>query len=856
MKIPTKYNHKKVEEGLYDFWMKNKYFCAGDLSKKPFTIVIPPPNVTGKLHLGHALDNTLQDIIIRRKRMQGYDALFLPGTDHAGIATQARVDARLNKRGIDRYQIGREAFLKEAWAWKEEYQSHIFDQWKSLGLSVDYNHLRFTLDDKLNKAVNHVFIKLYEKGLIYRGNRIINWDVVLNTALSNIEVIYKDVEGKLYYMKYPIVGTDEFITVATTRPETCFADQAIMVHPEDEKYKHIVGKEVTIPLTNVKIPIITDSYVEMEFGTGAVKVTPAHDPNDYEVGLRHNLEMPLCMTSTGLMNEMAFSYEGMDRFACREKFVEDLKEAGLLDKIETHLHSVGFSERTDVVVEPRLSLQWFIKMEPLAKQALEKSTVEFVPKRFEKIFINWMEGIEDWCISRQLWWGHRIPVWYKGEEVKVQVESPGKDWTQDEDVLDTWFSSALWPFSTLGWPEETETFKRYYPTDVLVTGYDIIFFWVARMIFQAIEFTGESPFKDVLIHGMVRDELGRIMSKSLNNGIDPMDVIEDYGIDALRYFLTTNSTLGQDMRFEMEKVESTWNFINKLWNITRFVNLNLHNPKGLDEVDLNVFDKDLLTRLNELIKQADHYYDRYDFGEASRYIYNFTWDYFAANYIEYAKYNLQNEKRKESTEAVLYYAITILLKLLHPIMPFVTEVLYQNTTKEESIMIAKWPTVLDLNFSNEKEDITMFNDIIRSVRHFRSEYNEPKKDLMMWIETDNKTILKEKEILKNFLNSEKLEVLSSVTKEETFLLTGNGYNVYILKSDLISLEDEIKEIKESLQNLGKELERSDKLLSNKNFLERANPKKVEEEKQKQQNYLNQYNTLKERLKEYENKRGN
>ena len=405
MKIPTKYNHKKVEEGLYDFWMKNKYFCAGDLSKKPFTIVIPPPNVTGKLHLGHALDNTLQDIIIRRKRMQGYDALFLPGTDHAGIATQARVDARLNKRGIDRYQIGREAFLKEAWAWKEEYQSHIFDQWKSLGLSVDYNHLRFTLDDKLNKAVNHVFIKLYEKGLIYRGNRIINWDVVLNTALSNIEVIYKEVEGKLYYMKYPIVGTDEFITVATTRPETCFADQAIMVHPEDEKYKHIVGKEVTIPLTNVKIPIITDSYVEMEFGTGAVKVTPAHDPNDYEVGLRHNLEMPLCMTSTGLMNEMAFSYEGMDRFACREKFVEDLKEAGLLDKIETHLHSVGFSERTDVVVEPRLSLQWFVKMEPLAKQALEKSTVEFVPKRFEKIFINWMEGIEDWCISRQLWWG-------------------------------------------------------------------------------------------------------------------------------------------------------------------------------------------------------------------------------------------------------------------------------------------------------------------------------------------------------------------------------------------------------------------------------------------------------------------
>lgn len=853
MKLKTKYNHKKVEDGLYEFWLKNKYFEAGNTNKKPFSTVIPPPNITGKLHLGHAMDNTLQDIIIRRKRMQGYDALFLPGTDHAGIATQARVDARLKERGTDRFEIGREAFLKEAWAWKEEYQTHIFEQWKSLGISVDYNHLKFTLDEDLNKAVNYVFIKLYEKGLIYRGNRIINWDVEANTALSNIEVFYKDVEGKLYYMKYPIVDSDSYIVVATTRPETCFADTAIMVHPEDKRFKNLIGKKAIIPLTDVEIPIISDDYVDMDFGTGAVKVTPAHDPNDYEVGIRHNLEMPLCMTSKGIMNEMAFKYEGMDRFTCRKEFVNDLAENGLIEKIEEHLHSVGFSERTDVAIEPRLSLQWFVKMEPLAKQALEKSTVRFVPKRFEKIFINWMEDIEDWCISRQLWWGHRIPVWHKNEEYKVQVDSPGKGWIQDEDVLDTWFSSALWPFSTFGWPEKTKEFKRYYPTDVLVTGYDIIFFWVARMIFQAIEFTDENPFKDVLIHGLIRDELGRKMSKSLGNGIDPMDIIEEYGIDALRYFLSTNVTPGQDMRFEMEKVESSWNFINKLWNITRFVNLNLTKPKKITEVELNVFDKDLLSRTNELIKQADYYYDRYDFGEAARHIYNFTWDYFAANYIEYAKYNLENKTRKDSTEAVLYYVTKVILKLLHPFMPFVTEILYQNTTKEESIMVSAWPEVTNYDFLNEKESITMFNDIIKTVRHFRSEHNEPKKDLMMWIETKNETIATEKEILKAFLNSKNLEVSNKVTVDETFLLTGKDYNVYILKRDLISLDDEIKEIKANLKDLEKELKRSESMLSNENFIIKAKPEKVASERQKHESYLNQYNTLKERLKGYENK---
>ncbi len=855
MSISTKYNHKEVEKGMYKFWLKNKFFESGDLTKKPFCTVIPPPNVTGKLHLGHAMDNTLQDIIIRRKRMQGYDALYLPGMDHAGIATQARVDERLRERGTDRFKLGREEFLKEAWAWKEEYEHHIYDQWESLGISVDYNHFKFTLDDDLNEAVNEIFIKLYEKGLIYRGNRIINWDVQANTALSNIEVEHKDVNGKLYYMRYPLVGEEGYLVVATTRPETCFADQAIMVHPEDERFKHLIGKTVKIPLTNVEIPIISDDYVDMEFGTGAVKVTPAHDPNDYEVGIRHNLDMPLCMTSKGIMNEMAFKYEGMERFNCREQFVKDLQEVNLMEKIEDHFHSVGYSERTNVVVEPRLSLQWFVKMQPLANQALDKSIVEFVPKRFERVFNNWLEGIEDWCISRQLWWGHRIPVWYKGEELKVQKDSPGDGWIQDEDVLDTWFSSALWPFSTLGWPNDTETFKRYYPTDVLVTGYDIIFFWVARMVFQAIEFTGESPFKDVLIHGLIRDEQGRKMSKSLDNGIDPMDVIEEYGIDALRYFLSTNSTPGQDMRFEMEKVSSTWNFINKLWNITRFINLNLDKPKDIDEVELNVYDKDLLTRVDELLERADYFYDRYDFGEASRYIYNFTWDYFAANYIEYAKYNLQN-KRKESTQAVLYYTVKVILKLLHPIMPFVTEVLYQKTTGEKSIMISSWPVLNDFNFQEEKDGLTMFNDIIRNVRNFRSEHNEPRKDLKMWIETKNKIIFDEKEILKQFINSDDLEVLEEVKEEETFILTGSGYNVYILKSDLISLEDEIKELKESILKLEQELARSERMLSNPNFIAKARKEKVEEEKNKQKNYLKQYNTLKERLKEYEDKRGN
>lgn len=852
MAIKPKYDHKEVEKGLYQYWLKNKYFVSGNLSKKPFCTVIPPPNVTGKLHLGHAMDNTLQDIIVRRKRMQGYDALYLPGMDHAGIATQAKVDQKLKEEGTNRFIIGREAFLEEAWKWKEEYSYHIRDQWEAIGISVDYNHERFTLDKSLNDAVNYVFIELYKKGLIYRGNKIINWDVEANTAISNIEVDYVEQKGFLYYITYPFVDQEGGLVIATTRPETMFADQALMVHPNDKRFSKYIGSKVYIPTTNVMIPVIADDYVDMEFGTGVVKVTPAHDANDFEVGLRHNLEMPLCMNSRGIMNEMAFKYEGMERFSCRDALVKELDEKGFLFKKEDYVNNIGLSERTGVVVEPRLSLQWFIKMEPLANQALNEHTVKFVPERFQKVFTNWMEGIEDWCISRQLWWGHRIPVWYKGDEMVVQVESPGEDYIQDEDVLDTWFSSALWPFSTLGWPDETELFKRYYPTDVLVTGYDIIFFWVARMIFQGLEFTKESPFKEVLIHGLIRDSQGRKMSKSLNNGIDPMDIIEQYGVDSLRYFLSTNSTPGQDMRFEIEKVESSWNFINKLWNIVRFVELRISNPKPINEVNLNVYDKDLLTRVNALIKDVDVNYDKYDFGEVSRSIYNFTWDYFASNYVEYAKLNLEDPLRKESTESVLFYTVNVILKLLHPFMPFVTERLYQSLTGEASIMISDWPVATEFSDQKAVDDLDRINEIIKKMRNFRAEHNLPKKELNVWLETSNKTITSEQALLKHFLKSEAVLVLESLnTTDETFLLTGTGYNMYILKGDVISKEEEIKAIKDEISHLENELKRSDRMLSNPQFLAKASEEKVAQEKEKQQNYERQYHVLQGRLKTYE-----
>ncbi|PKK98480.1 MAG: valine--tRNA ligase [Tenericutes bacterium HGW-Tenericutes-2] len=854
--LKPKYDFKEVEEGRYEIWLKNNYFKTGDLKKNPFTIVIPPPNVTGKLHLGHAWDNTLQDIIIRRKRMQGYDALYLPGMDHAGIATQAKVDERLKSQGISRYDLGREAFLRTAWDWKEEYSTHIRKQWAALGNSLDYSKERFTLDHDLNVAVNHVFITMFEKGLIYRGNRIINWDVEAKTALSNIEVEHVEQNGKLYYFKYPFTDGSGYLVIATTRPETMFGDQALMVHPEDLRYTNVIGKKVFIPGTKVEIPVIADDYVDMTFGTGCVKVTPAHDANDFEVGKRHNLLQPLCMEEDGKMNALAFQYEGMERFECREALVKNLKALDLVEKIEDYVNNIGLSERTGVVVEPRLSLQWFVKMDEIAKDSLEKSETEFVPARFKKIFVNWMTDIQDWCISRQLWWGHRIPAWYKGDIVKVQIESPGDDWTQDEDVLDTWFSSALWPFSTLGWPASTKDLERYYPTDVLVTGYDIIFFWVARMIFQGLNFTGKDPFKQVLIHGLIRDSEGKKMSKSLGNGVDPMDVIAKYGVDALRYFLTTNSAPGADLRYEEEKVESSWNFINKLWNITRFITMNIDDlDVKMNPETLRMPEKWILSRLSEVIKEADYNYEKYEFGEASRTLYTFIWDEFASWYVEFAKISLQNIEWRTNTQATLLYVLRAVLKMMHPFIPFVTEKLYLEISMEESIMISSWPKAEMVC----QPAIRYFNEVmdtITKVRNLRSENNvAPSKPLDIHLVIDDneyfEKLIRQEVYFKKFLNAEKLIIEKSFSgKEETILLVGSKVVTYVYKSGII---DPLKEMEGLLKHkavLENEIARSQALLNNPSFIAKAPEIKLAAEREKYNNYQKQYEIVLEKLKDY------
>jgi valyl-tRNA synthetase len=854
--LKPKYDFKEVEENRYQTWLEKGYFKSGVNKKaKPFTIVIPPPNVTGKLHLGHAWDNTLQDIIIRRMRMKGYDTLYLPGMDHAGIATQAKIDARLKESGISRYDIGREAFLEHAWAWKEEYSEFIRTQWAALGNSLDYDKERFTLDHKLNDAVNKVFLTLYEKGLIYRGHRIINWDVEAKTALSNIEVEHEETQGKLYYFRYPFVEEDGYMVIATTRPETMFADQALMIHPDDERYQKYIGKNVYIPGTHVIIPIITDDYVDMTFGTGVVKVTPAHDPNDFEVGIRHNLKMPLCMHEDGTMNEMAFRYNGMDRFECRKALISDLNELNLVEKIEDYTNNIGYSERTGVVVEPRLSLQWFVKMEELSKQALDDSKAEFVPNRFKKIFTNWMTDTQDWCISRQLWWGHRIPAWYKDKEVKVQIESPGEGWVQDEDVLDTWFSSALWPFSTLGWPEITEDFKRYYPTQVMVTGYDIIFFWVARMIFQGLEFTGQDPFEKVLIHGLIRDSEGRKMSKSLGNGVDPMDVIDTYGVDALRYFLTTNSAPGADLRYEEEKVESSWNFINKLWNITRFITMNIDDIHVEKESDYNLADTWILSRLSEAISEADYNYDKFEFGEVSRTLYHFIWEDFANWYVEFAKVSLNDPKQRKTTQFVLLKVLKAILKMMHPFIPFVTEKLFLEISDEETIMLSAWPEA-------EKVDhkaIEYFKDVqdaIVKLRNLRAEHDvKPSKPLDIELVIENQEDL---EIFKGFeayfnkfLNANTLTFSQKLqTKEETILLVGSKILVYVLKADIIDPEMEKQTLLKQKQQLEGEIKRSEGLLNNKNFVDKAPEHKLNLEKEKYEDYQKQYEIVVKKLEKY------
>lgn len=823
--LEKKYDHKMVEEGKYENWLNHKYFESGDMSKKPYAIVIPPPNVTGKLHLGHAWDTTLQDIIIRFKRMQGYDALWVPGMDHAGIATQAKVDAKLKDMGINPRSLERTEWLKYAWDWKNEYAENIHKQWAKMGLSLDYTKERFTLDSGLSDAVKYVFVTLYNEGLIYRGERIINWDSQAMTALSNEEVIYKDVPGAFYHIKYFIEGTDDYLEVATTRPETLFGDTAVAVNPNDERYKDLIGKNVILPIVNKLIPIIGDEHADPEFGTGIVKITPAHDPNDFEVGNRHNLERIIVINPDGTMNENALGYNGLDRFLCRKKLVEDLKNDGLLISIEEITHSVGHSERTGVMVEPYLSKQWFVKMRPLADKVLENqkdkdNKVNFVPERFEKIMNHWMEITYDWCISRQLWWGHRIPAWYKGEEVYVGMEAPTEEgWVQDTDVLDTWFSSALWPFSTLGWPEETDLLKRYYPNNVLVTGYDIIPFWVNRMTFQGLHFTGKRPFKDCLIHGLIRDKEGRKMSKSLGNGVDPMDVIDEYGCDALRYFLSTSSAAGQDLRYDEEKVKSTWNFINKLWNASRFCLMNIEDLKVYEFSNLAVQDKWILSKLNKVISKVTKNMESYEFNNAGGELYNFIWSDFCDSYIEMSKFSLDSV----STKSTLCYAISAILKMLHPFMPYVTDEIYSMLPirDAENIMISSYPLVNEeFNFDSEEKETEEMIGFIAAFRNVKQE-NAISKDAKVMVNFDNSLINKMLKLDGNLV-SEKLSIKEykvSYGKLEAIIY----YEKEVTEEDILAKEKQIESLKASIL-------KREKLLSNAGFVSKAPEQLVNDEK--------------------------
>lgn len=823
--LDKKYNHLEVEKDKYNYWKEKGYFKSGDLSKKPFCVVIPPPNVTGKLHLGHAWDVTIQDIIIRYKRMQGYDCLWLPGMDHAGIATQAKVDKKLREEGINPRDMDRKDWLEKAWEWKDEFAKTIHSQWAKMGISVDYDHERFTLDKGLNDAVNKVFIDLYNKGLIYKGERIINWDPVQMTALSNEEVIYKEDKGAFYHLKYFLEDGSRYLEVATTRPETLFGDTAVAVNPKDERYKDLIGKNVILPIVNKKIPIIGDIHADPEFGTGVVKITPAHDPNDFEVGLRHNLAKVVVMNKDATMNELAGKYQGMSREECRKNLVEELKEKDLLVKIEEMTHSVGHSERSDAVVEPYLSKQWFVKMRPLADRVLEnqknkETKVNFVPPRYEKTMNHWMEITYDWCISRQLWWGHQIPAWYKDGEMKVQVTSPGEGWVQDSDVLDTWFSSALWPFSSLGWPNDTTLLDRYYPTNVLVTGYDIIPFWVNRMTFQALEFTGKRPFKDCIIHGLIRDKQGRKMSKSLGNGVDPMDVIEEYGCDALRYFLTTNSAPGMDLRYDIEKVKSSWNFINKLWNASRFVLMNIEDLKSreFDYSDLTISDKWILTKKNLIIKSITSSMDKYDFHNVGNELYKFVWEDFCDWYIELSKANMN-----DTTKKVLLDVLTTILKLLHPFMPYVTEEIYSMlpVKEQESIMISSYPVFNKEEIFNESKEILekVLEDIV-AIRNLKAT-NKVTKDSLVEIKT-------EENLLKVYSSQLKIKQENLVNEVPSSLKSINYKSKYIDITYYFEQEEvDNNKILEEIEKLTASIERRKKLLANENYVNKA-PKNIVE----------------------------
>ena len=876
--LEKNYNPADIEDRLYEKWQEKKYFHAEvDRSRKPFTIVIPPPNITGQLHMGHALDNTMQDILIRFKRMQGYNALWQPGTDHASIATEVKIIQKLKEEGIDKHDLGREKFLERAWDWKKEYGGRIISQLKKLGSSCDWDRERFTMDEGCNKAVTEVFCKMHEKGYIYKGSRIVNWCPVCNTSISDAEVEYEDQAGHFWHIKYPILNEDgtqsgEYLTFATTRPETMLGDTAVAIHPDDERYTHLKGRKVLLPIMNREIPIVEDTYVDMEFGTGVVKITPAHDPNDFEVGKRHNLPIINIMNDDATINENGGKFAGMDRYAAREAIVKELDEMGLLVKIEGYSHNVGTHDRCKTTIEPLVKQQWFVKMDELIKPAVEavkNGEIKLIPERMDKTYFNWTDNIKDWCISRQLWWGHRIPAYYcdKCGEIVVAKEMPKvcpkcgcEHFTQDPDTLDTWFSSALWPFSTLGWPDKTEDLDYFYPTDVLVTGYDIIFFWVIRMIFSGYEQMGERPFKTVLFHGLVRDSQGRKMSKSLGNGIDPLEVIDQYGADALRMTLITGNAPGNDMRFYYERVEANRNFANKVWNASRFIMMNMEGKEVTDASDsLEPVDKWIISKLNSLVKEVTDNMENFELGIAVQKIYDFIWDEFCDWYIEMVKPRLYNSDDTASQNAALWTLKTVLvdaLKLLHPYMPFITEEIFCTIqSEEESIMISKWPEYSEArNFASEEKAIEIIKEAVRGIRNVRTEMNvAPSKKAHVYVVSEKEDIRKTFEEGRLFFAT--LSYASDVSvqadkngiADDAVSVVIANANIYIPFAELVDIKQEIERLEKESKRLDGELARVNGMLSNERFLSKAPESKIAEEKEKLSKYTQMKQQVVERL---------
>ena len=867
------YNPSEIEDRLYKKWMDKKYFHAEvDRSKKPFTIVMTPPNITGQLHMGHALDNTLQDILIRFKRMQGYNALWQPGTDHASIATEVKVTNKLKEEGIDKEELGREGFLKRTWEWKEEYGGRIVSQLKKLGSSADWDRERFTMDEGCSKAVQEVFIRLYEKGYIYQGSRIINWCPVCQTSISDAEVEYEDQAGHFWHINYPIVGTDKCIEIATTRPETMLGDTAIAVHPDDERYKDLVGKMVLLPIVNKEIPIVADSYVDKEFGTGAVKITPAHDPNDFEVGKRHNLEEINILNDDGTINENGGKFAGMDRYEARKAIVKELEEEGYLVRIEAHEHNVGTHDRCHTTVEPMVKKQWFVKMSEMAKPAIEavkNGDLRFVPGHFDRTYLHWLENIRDWCISRQLWWGHRIPAYYCDEcgEIVVAKEMPSvcpkcgcTHFTQDEDTLDTWFSSALWPFSTLGWPEKTEDLDYFYPTNVLVTGYDIIFFWVIRMVFSGYEQTGKCPFSDVLIHGLVRDEQGRKMSKSLGNGIDPLEIIEQYGADALRLTLVTGNAPGNDMRYSEKKIIASRNFANKVWNASRFMLMNIEKAdlSNVSLADLTPADKWILSKANSLVKEVTDNMEKYDFGVAVAKLNDFIWEEFCDWYIEMVKPRLYNEEDTTKAAALftLKKVLTISLKLLHPYMPFITEEIFCSLQdEEESIMVSEWPVFEEeFDFKAEENEVEMIKNAVRNIRNLRADMNvPPSKKASVYVVSEKEEVRRVFEDSKVFFatlgyaSEVHVQADKAGIAEDAVSTVIPDAVIYMPFAELVDVEKEIARLEKEAGRLEGEIKRAKGMLSNERFVSKAPAAKVEAEKEKLEKYTAMAAQVAERL---------